>query len=85
MDCLQCRKQYVEKTQTPFNIRLNNNRKDVSSMAKALSVSHHSRQADHLFNQDTKFTLMEQIKNNKMDPRKIEEPKKIMKTLGFYA
>ena len=70
MDCLKCGKQYVGKSETPFNIRLSNQRKDVNSMTNALSVSHHFRQADHSFNQDAKFTLIEQIKNNKLDPMK---------------
>ena len=70
MDCLKCGKQYVGKSETPFNIRLNNHRKDVNSMTNTLSVSHHFRQANHSFNQDAKFTLIEQIKNNKLDPLK---------------
>ena len=40
-------------------------------MANALIVSHHFRQADHSFNEDAKFTLIEWIKNNKMDSRKV--------------
>ena len=39
-------------------------------MTNTLSVSPHFRQADHSFNQDAKFTVIEQIKNNKLDPMK---------------
>ena len=58
-------------SETPFNIRLINHRKDVNSIANAVSVSPHVRQADHSLNQDTKFTLIEHIKNNKFDTRKV--------------
>ena len=85
MDCLKCGKQYVGKSETPFNIRLNNHRNNVNSMTNTLSVSHHFRQADHSFNQDAKFTRSNRLKITNWTQLKLEEPLKIMKTFGFYA
>ena len=65
LDCQKYRSQYVGKSETPFNIRLNNHRKDVNNVQATLSVSKHFREANHSFNRDAKFTLIEQIKNQK--------------------
>ena len=34
MESALCKVQYVEKTETAFNIRLNNHRKDISNQSK---------------------------------------------------
>ena len=69
MDCQKCGAQYVGKSETPFNIRLNNHRKDVQNLQVTLSVSQHFHEANHSFNRDAKFTQIEQIKNNSMSQK----------------
>ena len=65
MECTLCKIQYVGKTETPFNIRLNNHRrKDAKgNNPKAIPASIHFKQAVHNFNKHAKFTLIEQINN----------------------
>ena len=64
MECTLCKIQYVGKTETPFNIRLNNHRKDANgNNPKAIPASIHFKQPGHNFNKQTKFTLIEQINN----------------------
>ena len=58
---LQCQFQYVGKSETPFNIRLNNHRKDAKSQASILECKHFSEQ-NHNFQQHPEFTLIEKIK-----------------------
>ena len=41
-----------------------------------LSVSQHFREANHSFNRDAKFTLIEQIKNNNMSQENIRRTSK---------
>ena len=59
LDCQKCGAQYVGKSETPFNIRLNNHRKNGNNTEATLSVSKHLREANHSFNRNTKFTLIE--------------------------
>ena len=70
MDCQKCGAQYVEKSETPFNIRLNNHRKDVQNLQVTLRASQHFREANHSFNRDAKSTLTEQITYNNMNQKK---------------
>ena len=69
LDCQKCGSQYVGKSETPFNIRLNNHRKDVNNVQATLSVSKHFREANHSFNRDAKFTLIKQIKNQTLSQK----------------
>ena len=48
--------QYVSKSETSFNIGLNNHRKDSKHLACA-----HFQNSNHNFQRDAKFTLIEQI------------------------
>ena len=66
MECRICRIQYIGKSETEFNIRLNNNRKDLNRK--------NAPQADQLFklpnlnfNQHARFNLIEQLDNMKID------------------
>ena len=61
---LQCRiwqLQYVGKSETPFNILLNNHRKDAKSEALILACKHFNEQ-NHDFQQNAEFNVTEQIK-----------------------
>ena len=77
MECIKCKKQYVGKSEWPFNIRLNNHRKDFKRV-DAIPAIRHFNQSGHNFQRDAKFTIIEQIKNlnkEKQDKRKILENK----------
>ena len=64
MECTLCKIQYVGKVETPFNIRLNNHRKDVDgNNPKAIPASIHFKQPCHNFNKQSKFTLIKQVSN----------------------
>lgn len=62
-ECILCKKQYAEKSETSFNIRLNNYRKDVKIPDTNLTCSHfHER--NHVFNKRAKFIIVDQLTNN---------------------
>ena len=75
MECTLCKIQHVGKTETPFNIRLNNHRKDANgNNPKAIPASIHFKQTGHNFIKHEKFTLIQQISdtiNTDMDTIKI--------------
>ena len=58
-----CQLQYVGKSETPFNIRLNNHWKDAKSQASILERNFNEQ--IHNFQQHAEFTLIEQIKKKK--------------------
>ena len=59
-----CKIQYLEKAETPFNIRVNNYQKDANgNNPKAIPTSIHFKQPGHNFNKHEKFTLIAQINN----------------------
>ena len=60
MECILCKIQYVGKSETPFNLRLNNHRKDVNN-PKAIPACNHCRIHGHKFMKHAKFTLIEQL------------------------
>ena len=62
MQCASCKIQYVAKTETAVNVRLNNHRKDVSN-PKSIPADLHFRKPVHSFNLHVKFTLIEQLIN----------------------
>ena len=62
MECSLCNIQYIGKAETQFNIRLNNHRKD-SHKDNSLQADQHFKLPSHNFNQQTKFTLTEQLDN----------------------
>ena len=75
MECTLCKIQFVGKAEIPFNIPLNNHRKDANgSNPKAIPASIHFKQTGHNFNKYVKFALIEQINytiNTDLDPIKI--------------
>ena len=64
-ECILCNLQYVGKSETSFNIRLNNHRKDVSNPT-AIPACAHFRKEGHKFKSNMhKFTLIEQLTETK--------------------
>ena len=55
-----CQLQYVGKSETSFNIRLNNHRKDSKNENPILACKHFQN-SNHNFQRDAKFTLIEKI------------------------
>ena len=74
LECRKCKIQYVGKTETPFNVRLNNHRIGANKQKEdTIPAARHFSQG-HNFNQDAKFTIIEQIKDktkSKEEKRKI--------------
>ena len=66
MECRICRIQYFGKSETEFNIRLNNHRKDVNRQ-NATQVDKHFELPNHNFRQHTRFTSTEQQDNVNID------------------
>ena len=60
LQCQICHLQYVDKSETVFNLRLNNYRKD-SKAKKAILACKHFQAYSHRFQRDAKFTLIEKI------------------------
>ena len=57
-----CSIQYAGKSETPFNIRLNNHRKYVKN-SNAIPASKHFNKHDHDFNNHGKIIIIEQPRN----------------------
>ena len=60
MESILCKIQYVVKSETPFNLRLNNYKKDVNNQ-KAILARNHFKINGHNFLKHTRFTLIEQL------------------------
>ena len=60
MECILYKIQYVGKSETPFNLRLNNHRKDVNN-SKVIPACNHLKIHVHNFMKHAKFTLIEQL------------------------
>ena len=54
-----CNKQYTSKSETFFNLRLNNHPKDVNKQ-NSLQADQHFQLPGHNFNNQAKYTLIEQ-------------------------
>ena len=70
MECIKCKKQYVGKSDWPFNIRLNNHRKDLKRI-NAIPAIRHFSQNGHNFEHDAKFTIIEQIRKLKKNKKNV--------------
>ena len=66
MECRICRIQYIGKSETEFNIRLNNHHKDVNRQ-NAPQADQHFKLPNHIFSQHARFTLIEQLDNIRID------------------
>ena len=62
MECTLCSKQYIGKTETALNIRLNNHKKDTKNSNKILAFKHFQQQG-HNFNSHTKFIIIDKLVN----------------------
>ena len=57
---MECKVKYVGKSETPFNLRLNNHSKDVNN-PKAIPACNHFEIHGYNFMKYVKFTLIEQL------------------------
>ena len=62
LECYICNIQYVGKSETPFNIRLNSHRKNVEN-PNAIPACKHFNRHDHDFNNHGKIIIIEQLRN----------------------
>ena len=73
MECTLCKKQYVGKAETAFNIRLNNQRNVVKNPhPKTILACKHFHEKSHNFNKHAKFIIIEKLTNTK-------KPKEILR------
>ena len=63
MECSLCGIQYVGKTQTTLERRINGHRSDVKCKRDPISADKHFRLTGHDFDRDAKFTVIEQARN----------------------
>ena len=61
MECTKCRLQYIGKSETKLNIRINNHRKDSTKTTTILACQHFNNQT-HNFTEHAKFIIIEQLK-----------------------
>ena len=71
LQCCSCQIQYIGKSETPFNIRLNNHRKD-SKKPNPILACKHFQSSNHIFQRDAQFILIEQIKKQSYAPESIK-------------
>ena len=62
-----CKIQYVGKSETPFNIRLNNHRKDIKKQ-NAIEACKHFNNSEHTFSKHGKFIIIEQLRTINTTP-----------------
>ena len=71
MECTICNKQYVGKTETPFNIRLKNHRRDTKNL-NAILACRHFQQQGHKFNSHDKFVIIDKLVNTSSSEDSLE-------------
>ena len=62
-----CKIQYFGKSETSFNIRLNNHRKDIKK-PNAIEACKHFNNNEHTFSKHGKFIIIEQLRNINTTP-----------------
>ena len=62
-----CKIQYVGKSETSFNIRLSNHRKDIKK-PNAIEACKHFNNNEHTFSKHGKFIIIEQLRNINTTP-----------------
>ena len=75
LQCQICLIQYVGKSETTFNLRLNNHRKDARDRKSKniILACKHFQDPNHDFQRDAKFTLIEKITKNCMSKEQLRE------------
>ena len=78
IECRICRLQYVGKSETAFNLRLNNHRNHIKRGINSCELSEHflHNSRSHDFSKDVTITIIEQIKRSNMT---IERKKEILR------
>ena len=66
MECTLRKQNYTGKSETVFNIRLNNHRNDLFKISTS-EVDQHFRLLGHNLNRHAKYTLIEQLNNTELD------------------
>ena len=66
MECTKCRLQYIGKSETQLNIRINNHRKD-SKKTNTILACQHFNNPSHDFTQDARFIIIEQLRKTDCD------------------
>ena len=67
LECIMCKIQYVGKSETSFDIRLNNYRRDIKK-PNAIGACKHFINIEHTFSKHGKFIIIEQLRNIKTNP-----------------
>ena len=69
LECIRCKKQYVGKSEWPFNYRLNNYRSRIKSTQfdKLLPVEKHFKERNHVFERDARFIIIEKIEKENVE------------------
>ena len=67
LDSIMCKIQYVGKSETSFNIRLNNHKKDIKK-PNVIEACKHFNNNEHTFNKHGKFIIIEQLRNINTTP-----------------
>ena len=62
LECTLCKKQYVRKSGTSFNIRLNNHCKEIKKPDAILACTHF-QEKNHVFNKHRKFIIIDKLTN----------------------
>ena len=83
MECELCNKHYTGQSETTFNLRRNNHRKDVNKR-NSLQADRHFRLHGHNFNKHAKFTLIEQLNDTNIVKELLKYRLKKVKTWGLY-
>ena len=72
LECHICNIQYIGKSEAPFNIRLNNHRKDVKNPNGTPACKHFNRHG-YDFNNHGKIIIIEQLRNISWDIKRNSE------------
>ena len=67
LECVTCKIQYVGKSETSFNIRLNNHRKDLKK-PNAIKACKHFNNNEHTLSKHDKFIIIDQLRNINTTP-----------------
>ena len=83
IECRICKLQYVGKSETTFNLRLNNHRNHIKRGFSGCELTEHflHNSRTHIFERDTKITIIEEIKRHEMH---IERKKEILRSREVF-